>query len=68
MMRSHYIFTQLLLYWGSVGKKWVAERGVLDIISVSIVVAFSCCTDLWILLLAGVYMGVSVLIRSLLWG
>jgi len=31
MMRSHYIFTQLLLCWVSVGKKWVAERGGLDI-------------------------------------
>ena len=37
------------------------REGVLDLFSVSIVVAFFCCTVLWNLLLAGVYMGVSVL-------
>jgi hypothetical protein len=44
----------------------VAESGgggVLDKIFVSIFVAFFCCTDLWILLLAGVYMGFTVFLR-----
>jgi hypothetical protein len=40
--------------------------GGLDIFSVSIVVAFFCCTVLWILLLVGVYVGFSVLLRSVL--
>jgi len=34
----------------------VAERGVLDLFALSIVVAFFCCKVLWNLLLAGVYM------------
>ena len=36
------------------------RQGVLDLFSVSIVVAFFCCTVLWTLILAGVYMGVCV--------
>ena len=34
----------------------MAERGVLDLFALSIVVAFFCCKVLWNLLLAGVYM------------
>jgi len=43
------------------------REGVLDLFSVSIVLAFFCRTVLWNLLLTGVYMGGSALIRSVMW-